>query len=99
MKDKFRNWIFPAYYPQREEIEELLEEIGFENIKVESVFSDEADNSNLVDNFSNASLIYYKKVGLSDEEYERLKEEFFRVCESEAVDKSSHRLYIFALKP
>ena len=98
MKEKFRNWIFPAYYPQQEEVEELLEEIGFVDVKVESLFSSEADNDNLVDNFSNASLIYYKKVGLSEKEYECLKQEFFRICRSEKVDKSSHRLYIFAKK-
>ncbi|MGN1148622.1 MAG: P-loop NTPase fold protein [Lachnospiraceae bacterium] len=98
MKERFKNWIFPAYYPQKDEIKDLLEKVGFVDVQVESVYSDEKDNDKLVENFSNASLIFYKKVGLSEEEYDCLKQEFFNICEKEDVDKSSHRLYIYAKK-
>ena len=97
--ERFKNWIFPVFYPEREEMEELLFEIGYEDIEVESIHSDESENVNLVDNFANASLIYYQRVGLSDEEYQLLKKEFFRICETEPVELSAHRLYIHAKRP
>ncbi len=97
--ERYRTWIFPVFYPAREEMEELLEQTGFEDIEVESIYKDESDNVNLVDNFANASLIYYQRAGLTDEEYALLKEEFFRICETESVELSSHRLYIHAFRP
>ncbi|HCT90382.1 MAG TPA: hypothetical protein DF613_03215, partial [Lachnospiraceae bacterium] len=30
--ERFRNWIFPVFYPAREEMEDLLEQTGFEDI-------------------------------------------------------------------
>lgn len=99
LTDVFRNWIFPVFYPAKEEMEELLEQTGFVDIEVESVSKDESDNENLVDNFANASLIYYKQAGLEDEDYERLKEEFFLICRTEPVELASHRLYIHAFRP
>jgi len=96
-QSKFKGWIFPAYYPDKDEMEEFLSEVaGYVNVSVESVYSDEKDNMTLVDNFATASLIYYKQAGLSDEEYESLKECYFELCAEKEVDKSSHRLYIYA---
>ena len=77
----------------------LLEGVGFTEIRVESVYSDEKDNMDLVDNFANASLIYYHIPAVSDEEFAAIKAEYFRICEAEESDKSSHRLYIFAERP
>ena len=99
LEERYKNWIFPVFYPEREEMEELLLEIGFEDVEVESVHSDESENANLVDNFANASLIYYQRVGLSDEEYQLLNHEYFRICGTEQVELSSHRLYIHARRP
>lgn len=96
-QSKFKGWMFPAYYPDNDEVEEYLSEVvGYVNVRVESVFSDEEDNDKLVENFANASLIYYKQAGLSDEEYEILKERYFEICSQKKIDKSSHRLYIYA---
>ena len=97
--ERFKHWIFPAYYPEKEELEELLAGIGFVDIEVESVYSDEKSNVSLADNFANASLIYYKRVGLGDEEYAALKKEFLHICETEPVEKRAHRLYVHAFRP
>ena len=96
-QSKFKNWMFPAYYPDNDEVEEYLTEVvGYVNVRVESVYSDESDNDKLVENFANASLIYYKQAGLSDEEYEALRDMYFEICGTKKIDKSSHRLYIYA---
>lgn len=99
LEEKFKRWIFPAFYPKKEDMELLLKEIGFTDIKVESVYSDEKDNDNLVDNFAKASLIFYRQAALTDDEYEALEAEYFRLCETEPINKSSHRLYIYAKRP
>ncbi|MDO4332999.1 MAG: P-loop NTPase fold protein [Eubacteriales bacterium] len=99
LEEKFKRWIFPAFYPKKEEMELLLREIGFTDIRVESVYSDEKDNENLVDNFAKASLIFYRQAALTDDEYEALEAEYFRLCKTEPVNKSSHRLYIYAERP
>lgn len=97
--ERFKNWSFPVFYPKKAKMEEMLREIGFENIRVESVSSDETGNINLVENFANASLIYYKRVGLNDEEYETLKNEFLHICNTEMVERRAVRLYIHAFRP
>ncbi len=99
LEAKYKKWIFPAFYPKKKEMELLLKSVGFTDVRVESVYSDEKDNQDLVDNFANASLIFYQISGVSDEEYEEIKKEYFRICKTEEIDKSSHRLYIFAKKP
>lgn len=97
---KFKGWMFPAYYPDADEVEEFLEETaGYVNVSVKSVYSDEKDNETLVENFANASLIYYQQAGLSDEEYAALRQCYFELCASKPIDKSSHRLYIYAERP
>ncbi|MCD8150248.1 MAG: methyltransferase domain-containing protein [Clostridiales bacterium] len=99
LEEKFRKWLFPTFYPKKSEMEILLRDLGYVNIDVESVYSDEKDNQNLVDNFARASLIYYHLPSVTQEEYDALEEEYFRICRSTPVDKSSHRLYIFAQRP
>lgn len=99
LEDRYKKWLFPAFYPKKREMELLLESVGFADIHVESVYSDEKDNMDLVDNFANASLIYYHIPSVTDEEFDAVRREYFRICETETIDKSSHRLYIFAEKP
>lgn len=99
LSDRYKNWIFPVFYPTKEEMEEMLEKIGFTDIQVNSIVSDEKQNEKLVENFANASLIFYKKAGISEEEYVRLEKEYFAVCREEKIDKYAHRLYIYAKKP
>lgn len=106
MQSKFEGWKFPACYPKKEELEDILREIGFVNIRIEQIESDEKDNMNLVDNFANASLIFYKgadKTQIRDSEFATLKKEYLRICKKrekeKTLDKYSNRLYVHAMKP
>ncbi|NLL46495.1 MAG: methyltransferase domain-containing protein [Clostridiales bacterium] len=94
----YDNWLFPAFYPEKEDVEQLLEKIGFVNIFVESVESDGREYNKLIENFEKASLIFYKERLKSEEEYDNLVQEYYRLCNCEAVDLYAHRLYIFAEK-
>ena len=95
---RLENWSFPAYYPKKDEIRSLLEKLGYTKIEIQSVSTDEAENKNLVDNFANASLIYYQEAGFTKDEYTALKEEYLRICNTEQVELKAHRLYIIAEK-
>lgn len=96
--DKLEGWRFPAQYLTEEEMIALLEKLGYTNIDVDGEVTDESENPNLVENFATASLIYYKNAGLTDEEFERLKEEYFRLSKDKSAI-TSHRLYILAERP
>lgn len=99
LSSKFEGWRFPTFYPTKSEMEELLIDVGFEDVDVECVKSDEKENEHIVDNFMTASLIYYQQAGLTDDEFKKIKTEFKRICKSKEIDKSSVRLYISARKP
>ena len=60
--------------------------------------TDGSELEHLVENFEKASLIFYRPMLKSDEEYKALVREYYRLCSAEEVDKSTHRLYIFADK-
>lgn len=96
--DKLKDWLFPARYPSAEDMRELLKQVGYTGIDVESVMSDESGNPNLVENFATASLIYYRDAGLTDGEFEKLKEEYLRLCGGKSRI-TAHRLYILAKRP
>ena len=96
--DKLKGWSFPAQYPSAEKMKELLKQVGYTGIDVESVVSDESGNPNLVENFATASLIYYRDAGLTDGEFEKLKEEYLRLC-GKKPRITAHRLYILAKRP
>lgn len=96
--DKLKDWRFPARYLTEEEMTALLEKLGYVNIDVDGEVTDESENPNLAENFATASLIYYKDAGLTDEEFERLKEEYFRLSKDKPTI-TSHRLYIMAERP
>ena len=94
----FRDWTFPVFYTTESEIDKLLADIGFRNIRIDSVKTDGSELEHLVENFEKASLIFYRPMLKSDEEYKALVREYYRLCSAEEVDKSTHRLYIFADK-
>ncbi len=93
----FENWSVPLFYPTKQEMEQILYDIGFSNITVESVESDGSEYESLVDNFANASLLPYLS-RLSKKNSEILKSEFFRLCQTRNINRYTHRLYIFASK-
>lgn len=96
---QLQDWTFPVFYPTKEEMEKLLSDIGFKQIFVESVYSDGSEYEHLIENFENASLVYYKPMLNSEESYKALVEEYRRLCSIQDVDTSTHRLYIQAFKP
>ena len=103
--DKLKDWSFPAQYPSKEEMEKLLKQVGYieinvENIEinVESAVRNESGNSNLMSDFVEDSLIHYQTAGLTDGEFEKLKEEFLRLCGGNSK-VTAHRLYILARRP
>jgi trans-aconitate methyltransferase len=95
---ELKGWTFPVFYPTKEEMEKLLQDIGFRQISVESVHSDGREYDHLIENFEKASLIFYKPMLKSDEDYQALVEEYYKLCSLKTVDTSTHRLYIHALK-
>lgn len=99
LNENFKDWTFPAFYPTQEEMRRLLEDIGYVDIHIEFICRDEKDNKNLIENFAVASLIYYQEVGLTNLQFEKLKEKYFELCEEGDAEKSSCRLYIMAKKP
>lgn len=97
--EKLKAWEFPAQYPTGEAMKALLERLGYGEINVDEVENDESGNPNLVENFAAASLIYYQEAGLTDGEFEKLREEYLRLCREEEPPVTSHRLYILAKRP
>ncbi len=94
----FKNWTFPVFYPTKNEMEKLLADIGFKNIDVRSIETDGSELDHLIENFEKASLVFYKPMLKDEDEYKSLVEEYYRLCSTETVDTSTHRLYIFADK-
>ncbi len=96
--DKLEAFKFPAFYPDKAEMESLLEKVGFKNITIDEVVNIDTRNSTLVKDFAAASMIFYKQAGLSDEEYKLLEEEYYKLCESNRPETKVVRLYIYADK-
>lgn len=94
----FENWQFPAFYPTKDELKDLLEKTGFRNISIESVQSNGDEHTNLVENFEKASMISYRQQLKTEEEYDNLVKEYYRICNTEPVNRFTHRLYIFAIR-
>lgn len=95
---QLKGWTFPVFYPTKEEMEELLKDTGFSQISVESVYSDGREYEHLIDNFEKASLVFYRPMLKTDEEYKALVDEYYKLCSLKVVDTSAHRLYIHASK-
>lgn len=97
LSDFYSNWNFPAFYPSIDEIQNMLERIGFRNITVESKESQGTEFSTLVEDFAKASLIFYYEC-IPEEYHKKLESEFLKQCKINNVDYFTNRLYIFANK-
>lgn len=94
----FRNWIYPVYYPKKAELENLLDSLGFRQIRVISLETDGTEYPNLIENFVYAGMLPYLK-RLPDESLrDKLRKTYFKICEQEKVDTYTHRIYAFAVK-
>ena len=94
----YERWTLPAYYPDKWEMERLLEECGFEEIRVELDESFRPADEALTEAFIAASLTAYRTV-LTDELFEALKERFREICRSDLAEVTVSRLYILAKRP
>ena len=92
----FENWEYPIYYPTSDEMEHMLLEIGYEQVRVISHVTDGKEHSNLIDNFKNASLLPYLNRLPDVASRENLTTEYYDLCTSQEIDTYTHRLYIFA---
>ena len=100
LSDRYEGWEFPSFYPTVDGLRALLEGIGFEDVEVSNVEVSGKDASpTLAKDFTVASLIYYKIPSVSDEEFERIRQAYNRICESTEPDLYSNRLYATATKP
>lgn len=98
-EDKYPDdWAFPAFYPSKDEMANMLDSIGFERIDIEEVESEDPNPVVLTNAFAVASLIFYRTEAMSAAEYDALEREFKRLC-AEHLDTYTNRLYIHAHKP
>ena len=97
--DRYGEFKFPAYYPSSVEFEGLLKRVGFENVRIEETETEGKEYEHLPKNFEIASLIYYQLPKMSDEDFNKIVEEYNNIVASGDVDLYTHRLYAFAEKP
>jgi len=96
-EDYYENWKLPVYYPDRQEIEGLLEQCGFTKIHVTLDISYQNADEKLTEAFIAASLPVYRSV-LNEEKFEKLKQRFRELCEEHLAEITVSRLYILAEK-
>lgn len=100
LQDRYAGWRFPSFYPTADEMRQMLDDIGFEEISVQAVESDGSDASpTLPQDFAIASLIYYKIPSVSDAEFQSIESAYTRICQETEPDLYTNRLYVFATKP
>lgn len=91
----YEGWEYPIFYPSRDELEVLLEGLGFEGVTVFSLKSDGSEHKDLVDNFTNAGLLpYLDRLQLFNKMI--LTNEYVRLCNNYKINTHSHRLYVNA---
>ena len=81
----YNNWIYPIFYPAKQEMEQLLFNIGFKKIKVESAETDGIEYTDLYNDFSNAGMLTYLKKLPDEKLQKKLKKSFLDICISELI--------------
>ncbi|MBE3202545.1 trans-aconitate 2-methyltransferase [Parafrankia sp. CH37] len=94
----FKGWRYPAHYPTRVQIEELLGKTGFADVEVFSDETDRQEHPTLVRDFSYAGLLPFLRQ-IPEERRELLRNEFLRHAERSQPSLYQHRLYITARRP
>ncbi|OLO42863.1 hypothetical protein BTR23_02360 [Alkalihalophilus pseudofirmus] len=94
----YQNWTYPIYYPTKNEYENLLNSIGFRDVKVISEETDGKEYSNLVENFANAGMLPYFLQLPDDNIKNKLRNHYYKLANSLPVDQYTHRLYALAKK-
>jgi trans-aconitate methyltransferase len=94
----FAGWSYPAYYPTRAQLEDLLAATGFVEIHVVSSESDGREHPSLVRDFAFAGLLPFLR-RVPEERRELLRSEFLRHAERSQPSLYQHRLYAIARRP
>lgn len=93
----FKHWKYPAYYPRREELQELLTHLGFSEVEVISIESDGEEYEELAMDFARAGLLPYL-AQIPDKIRKQFKDTFVEIASQPLVSNYSHRLFAFAKK-
>ena len=93
----FKQWKYPAYYPRREELQELLVHIGFSDVEVISIESEGEEYEELAKDFARAGLLPYL-AQIPDKIRKQVQDRFIEIASQPAVSRYSHRLFAFAKK-
>lgn len=94
----FEGWPYPAFYPTASELEELLGNVGFRDVRVESVPSTGAESPTLVEDFSQAGLLPYLQ-RLPEADRDLFRRAFLAEAHHHPPDLYTHRLYVSARRP
>lgn len=90
--------IDPFYMPTPDELQKLLSEIGFIDIKIESEIDTGTAYGQLYEDYISTNALPYIE-NLTKDEQSKVREEFLRTCREENTDKSANILWIKAKKP
>ena len=95
----FKDWEIPLFYPSKEQMFNLLEEIGYKDILINSEEHYDINYKSLIDAFANASLLLYLEKLPDKFLKDELKEKYYELCnKSKSKDVIVHRLNIIAKK-
>lgn len=97
LDDYFIGWSYPASYPAAAELRELLIEIGFADVRVDSHESDGRDHPSLIHDFAHAGLLPFLRQVPPDKR-ELFRAEFLRRAELSEPSLYEHRLFATAVK-
>jgi len=95
----FAGWRYPNYNPTAEQYRELLEGIGFTNIEIVAVETDESEYPEFIqDSFEERLLVPYLNQ-LPEVQREEFRAEWLQQAEYGVSDRYTHRLFATASRP
>lgn len=95
-EEYFDDFQFPLVYYEKDEMKRLLENHGFEPLKVDRMESEQPET--LVDDFAEASLLSYRRRLANDAEKQAFVERYKSIAnEYDEIDTT--RIYAFAVRP
>ena len=97
IKKFFNDWTFPATYLSKNEITNMLKDIGFIKVSVEMYQTQETDIETLIQDFTVSSLPAYLSC-LPDYLKEEYISNFIKNCKNKLDSVTAKRLYIEAQK-
>lgn len=98
LDEYYSNWTFSIFYPEKTAMEEMLNKLGFVDIDITLDSKVVHNDTVLIENFANASLLPYYEPLDSDIQKSILKDKFLELCKISDMYISVNRLYILARK-